>query len=144
MQCYLRFSHRKGLTFLIASNISHNIVMEKYKSDGGFHGDTLRLHYHKELKKLACSAAASYPSGGVEFSEDKEDVLLARLQSTVIKATIVQLVPKSEECRQGGGSEAGGDVGTTQVHLPLPWVMLLLANVLQQLKEDTQLETFFH
>lgn len=94
-------------------------------------------------KKLACSAAASYPSGGIEFSEDKEDVLLAGFQSTVIKTTVVQLVPKCEERRQGGGSEASGDVRTTKVHLPLPWVMLLLANVLQQLKEDTHIR-FYH
>lgn len=96
----------------------------------------------KNPPKNACSAAASYPSGGVEFSENKEDVLLARLQSAVIKATIVQLVPKREERRQGGGSETGSDVCTTQVHLPLSWVMMLLANVLQQLTQDTQLNIY--
>ncbi|TNN78141.1 hypothetical protein EYF80_011646 [Liparis tanakae] len=40
-----------------------------------------------------------YPGGGVELGQDEEDVLLPRLQSSVLKAPVVQLVPEGEERR---------------------------------------------
>lgn len=40
-----------------------------------------------------------YPGGGVELGQDEEDVLLPRLESSVLKASVVQLVPEGEERR---------------------------------------------
>lgn len=82
----------------------------------------------------------SYPGGGVELRQDEEHVLLPRVQSSVLEAPVVQLVPQGEEGWQGGGCEAGGDVRPTQVRLLLlPRVLLLLTDVFQQLsKSETQ------
>lgn len=81
-----------------------------------------------------------YPSGGVELRQDEEHVLLPRVQSSVLEASVIQLVAQGEEGWEGGGSEAGGDVGPTQVHLLLlARVPLLLTNVFQQLSNrETQ------
>lgn len=54
----------------------------------------------------------TYPCGGVELCQDEEDVLLAGVKGPVLEATIVQLVPKGEERRQGGRCETGCDVST--------------------------------
>lgn len=77
-----------------------------------------------------------YPGGGVELCQDEEHVLLPRVQSSVLEASVVQLVPQGEERRQGGRCEAGGDVRPTQVHLLLlARVSLLLTDVFQQLRD---------
>lgn len=81
-----------------------------------------------------------YPSGGVELRQDEEHVLLPRVQSSVLEASVVQLVAQGEEGWEGGRCEAGGDVRPTQVHLLLlAGVPLLLADVFQQLSNrDTE------
>lgn len=82
------------------------------------------------------TVGTSYPGGGVELSQDEEDVLLTRLQGPVLEAAVVLLVAQREEGGQGGGCEAGRDVSSPQVHLTLPRVSLLLTDVLQQLQEN--------
>lgn len=77
-----------------------------------------------------------YPGGRIELRQDEEDVLLPRLQSSVFKAPIVQLVPQGEKGWEGGRCEPCCDVGTTHVHLfLLPRISLPLTDVFQQLRD---------
>lgn len=61
------------------------------------------------------SEVVTHPGGGIEFSQEEEDILLARFKNLVLTGTVAVV---RTHCEAGGKlPEAGCDVGLSLVQL---------------------------
>lgn len=85
---------------------------------------------------------STHRTGGVEFGQEEEDVVLSRLQSTVLIAVVDNLVAQREGWGHVAGFKAGGDVRLLHVYLAqlscCARMSLLHVPVPQQLRRDRE------
>ncbi len=64
---------------------------------------------------LSCAALVTHPSGGIELSQQEEDIFVARLKRLVLTDAVAVV---RSHCEAGGQlPEAGCDVGLPLVQL---------------------------